>query len=323
MRNRAATTSIHVGWAIILTVGIVIFWNLIGSARPVLQLSENQSLYIYSSAAQVIAGIYGLTVAGYAFLRNQQDRQIDKDESLAEIFQRIQMQQHAGVLFITCISGLAIFGSLLAIAFREVDTSFIRTAAGNTASALFVASLVWTAYFVADALRPEKILNASEAIKQEIESSAVAPQPPPDEQDEPKIIRSNLERFLISYNAIERHLEEYANHHFYMYEKQKLMSDMVSTLTNIASIQMPRSRWTKARIIKALASQQIIAKSFADELLILVRYRNALVHGRDMIVEEPMVARVELARKVLELKLPIRKSEDVDTLQELNIFSGG
>jgi uncharacterized protein YutE (UPF0331/DUF86 family) len=45
-----------------------------------------------------------------------------------------------------------------------------------------------------------------------------------------------------------------------------------------------RLRWTKAKIIDALASQEIINLDFSAELKMLVKYRNALVHGKDLTV---------------------------------------
>lgn len=310
MKIHAAKTSIRSGLALKLTIGVVVLWNLIGLFFPVLQLSENQNLYIYSSAAQVIAGIYGLTIAGYAFLRNQQDRQIDKDESLAEIFERIQMQQHRSVLVITLISGLAIFGALLSIALREIDALFIGTIAINTASALFVTSLGWTAYFVVDAMRPEKILSASESIKEEIVKQEVVKQdiastespPIPIAGNEYRPEKGNLELFLTSYNAIERRLEEYAESHFYARPLNDIALQQVS---NPSEYRSPRARWARTRIIKALASQRLIPIDFADELLALVKYRNALVHGRDMTVEDSMVLRVEEARQRLDSRLSV------------------
>lgn len=309
MTARTATTSLPRKGAIIITLGVIALWNLIGLMCPVLQLSENQNLYIYSSASQVIAGIYGLTVAGYAFLRNQQDRQIDKDESLAEIFERIQTQQHGGVLFITSISGLAILSALSAIALLGVDESFIKTIASNTASALFFSSLSWTAYFVVDAMRPEKILSASESIKQEIASSVTVSQPA--SVARPRTGGGNLERFLLNYNAIERHLEEYAERHFYVRYKGSIEAVSSQQSSTESDYRGPRARWTKARIVKALASQDLIDPWLADELLVLVKYRNALVHGRDMTVEDAMVLRVEKARETLGLKLTIEYQSDV------------
>lgn len=314
MSNQPAKTLKNSIFSALLTIAIIIAWNGFGSLSPFVRLSENQSLYIYSSAAQVIAGVYGLTVAGYGFLRSQQDRLIDKDETLLEIVSRIQTIQHIGFVQITVISGLAIIFSLLAIAVREVESTHVRTIALNTASALFITSLAWTAYFVADALKPEKISKASESIKNEIVESIknIVPIdvpmdiPPPEEVDEDKTQRpfSNLELFLQNFNEIERALEAYAVRYLSTPNK------------NSEKNQVKRLRWSKARIIEALASQEIINLKFSEELKTLVKYRNALVHGKDLTVQDNMVKKVNVVNKRLQL---ILKKHDIDN----NNFSFG
>ena len=86
-----------------LTVVSVITWIVGACLLPLLNLSENQALYIFSSEAQVIAAVYGLTITGYIFLRNQQDRLADRDESLVEILDTIQSDQYRFIAFITAI----------------------------------------------------------------------------------------------------------------------------------------------------------------------------------------------------------------------------
>ncbi|MDH1501386.1 hypothetical protein [Comamonas terrigena] len=302
MSNQAAKPSNNSIITALITIAIIIAWNGFGSLSPFVRLSENQSLYIYSSAAQVIAGVYGLTVAGYGFLRSQQDRLIDKDETLIEIVSRIQSIQHIGFVQITIISGLTIIFSLLAIAVREVESTHVRTIALNTASALFMTSLAWTAYFVADALKPEKISKASESIKNEIAESIKKAVPenvaPSEEVDKDKTQRpvSNLELFLRSFNEIERALEAYAVRHLYTPTK------------NSEKNPGKRLRWTKAKIIDALASQEIINLDFSAELKMLVKYRNALVHGKDLTVPFNMVKEVDDVNEKLQILLDMHDS---------------
>lgn len=52
---------------------------------PIIFINESQILYLFSSAAQVIAAIYGLIVTGYIFFRNELDKKVLEDESLDEI----------------------------------------------------------------------------------------------------------------------------------------------------------------------------------------------------------------------------------------------
>lgn len=303
MSNQTAKPSNNSIITALITIAIIIAWNGFGSLSPFVRLSENQSLYIYSSAAQVIAGVYGLTVAGYGFLRSQQDRLIDKDETLIEIVSRIQSIQHIGFVQITIISGLTIIFSLLAIAVREVESTHVRTIALNTASALFMTSLAWTAYFVADALKPEKISKASESIKNEIAESIQKDVPenvaPSEEVDTDKTQRpvSNLELFLRSFNEIEHALEAYAVRHLYTPTK------------NSEKNQGKRLRWTKAKIIDALASQEIINLDFSAELKTLVKYRNALVHGKDLTVPFNMVKEVDDVNEKLQFLLDMHDND--------------
>lgn len=309
MKTQAEASSINFWWAAFFTGLVIIFWNFFAFKYPVLILSENQTLYIYSSISQVIAGIYGLTVAGYAFLRNQQDRMMDKDESLVEIFERIQKQQHDSVFLITIISGLSIISSLLAIAVREVEQLSIRTIASNTATCFFITSLVLTAYFVIDSMRPEKIITASESIKNEVSSSSASNNSPPfesnatSENQNDSISNNNgkLSEFLKNYNSIERTLDKYVNEYFYFKDTEILDLTKFQLTSSLESIPLEnynrlnptrRKNWTKARIVKSLASEGIISSKFAAELLELIRYRNALVHGKEMIVDDNMLTRV-------------------------------
>ena len=64
---------------VLLTTIVSSLWIYQGFESPWYLLSEEKHLYIYSTQAQVIAAIYGLTVTGYIFLRNNQDKQKEND----------------------------------------------------------------------------------------------------------------------------------------------------------------------------------------------------------------------------------------------------
>lgn len=314
MSTHTAISSNSAKLSLILTFSVVVIWNVVGTNIPILHLSENQSLYIYSSAAQVIAAVYGLTVAGYGFLRTQQDRLIDKDETLVEIISRIQLQQHNGFILITWISGLAIIVALLAIALREVDSSIIRALALNTASALFMTSLAWTALFVADALRPEKIIKASESIKEEITAATNEYYAHTVDREEPHSKPGNLGQFLKSFNEIERRLEAYAERYFYKTVVGAALESFSLKSTPTIQTTGKRLRWTKIKIIRALVSQKLILPQLANELMILVKYRNALVHGNDLTVSDDMVERVISAKDELLNSLAIPADETNESI---------
>ncbi|MEX8493217.1 hypothetical protein, partial [Sphaerotilus sp.] len=58
-----------------LFVMAAVFSCVMGLNTRIFYLNENQILYIYSTSAQVIAGIYGLTLTGFIFYRNELSRE--------------------------------------------------------------------------------------------------------------------------------------------------------------------------------------------------------------------------------------------------------
>ncbi|MCO4882357.1 hypothetical protein VOI32_37795 [Paraburkholderia caribensis] len=45
--------------------------SLIGVSSPWISLNENQVLYLFSTSAQVLAGVYGLTLTAYIFFQKR------------------------------------------------------------------------------------------------------------------------------------------------------------------------------------------------------------------------------------------------------------
>jgi hypothetical protein len=304
-----------------ISLFVTILWMGLGIYHPFLLMSENQNLYIFSTAAQVLAAIYGLTLTGYVFLRNQQDRESDKDESLVEIFADIQDQQYQFVAFISAIAAAAILLCLLAIATTEMAQVTYEAYTSNGASSLFVLSLGWTTYFVVDAIRPGKIGAASADIKGEVASQEAPPSDlgaPPVVQVKPQVAvpnteapsltailapaaeesvesssasRTHLGEFMTNFNSIKQALEEYA--------RRYLDTEPSAAATGPAGEPIPhhvRRNWSKPRILKALESEEIIPAGLVQELAQLIRYRNALINGDDMNVDSRIIKRVQAAR---------------------------
>lgn len=283
--------------AAVCSVLAVVVWVAIGMFSPTLILGENQTLYIYSSQSQVVAAVFGLTITGYVFLRDQQDRLSDQDESLTEIVDAIQKEQFSFIALLTVVSIASILLSLLTIAYRVHPLAWLGTGMLNAATALFVASLLLTALFVFHAMRPSKIARTSAAIKAEVE--ALEGGASPSDNGPAVATDGNLEAFLLAFNAIEQKLDDFAREHL---EKSRPVTG-ISWSDEQGRSRQARTTWTKPRIVRAMASQGVIGESLAARLLSLIRYRNALVHGQDMSVPKDVLALVveirdELARRL-------------------------
>lgn len=279
--------SLTIRFFLALSLAVLVGAVVIGEVRPLVVLSENQALYLYSSISQVVAAIFGLTISGYVFLRNQQDRFIEKDDTLVEIYAGIQGRQFKIIVLLTAFSAVCISGSLASIAAREVAASALTTLVFNASSSLFIINLAWHCFFVIDAMKPGRVVNASEAIKSEIE----------EETGVSGRIEGKLEDFLVNFNRIEQLLERFAERYL-NYAVTVTSGGLEAQALENRRKKMPR--WGKSKILRAMVSKEIIDVNFEEQLSNIIRYRNALVHGNDMSVSAEMVEKVQFAKQRLE-----------------------
>jgi hypothetical protein len=277
-RLPVTASTLGVGSATRRTLASCTIFVAAGVFTPDAHLRPDQFLYIYSSIAQVIAALYGLTVTGYIFFRNQQDPIEERDESLTEILGRIQERQYQFIKFLTLLSLSSILLAILAIAMMEVKTFPPPFLVSSTAAAAFIASIYWTGYFVTDALRPGQIERVSQAIKQELEPA----------RSPAASIPGAFERFMVEFKRLESELNAFAERH--------LMFSGGITATSQAEFQrrpVNKNSWTKPRIVRALMDQEIVDRELGELLIMQIRYRNALVHGEDMFVPEEAVIQLK------------------------------
>lgn len=303
-------------------VGTVFGWVALGWVSPVVQLSENQALYVFSSQAQIVAAIYGLTITGYIFLHGQQERLADRDETIVGALNDIKKVQHSFITFLSLVSLLSIFFALFAIVFRESSSAVLKIFTQNAAAALFFIALICTGYFVREAMRPNKIEETSEKIKREIEKRSRIFSESSDARNRENISfgssvdnngfgegvgetasgtsgkASTFEEFLKRYNYIERSLDVFVD--LYLEHARLKESDLSRYPSYREDKTSVRIRWPRLRVVKAMLDQGLISKQFAEELYELIQYRNALVHGRDFSVSNEVLEKAKFAATELE-----------------------
>lgn len=84
-------------WLALTAISIILYL-----IKPLFGLNENQILYLFSSASQVIAAIFGLIITGYIFLRNELDRKADKDETLEEVILLLKSEYFDSIIGRDC-----------------------------------------------------------------------------------------------------------------------------------------------------------------------------------------------------------------------------
>ncbi|WP_146185111.1 hypothetical protein [Flavobacterium pallidum] len=229
---------------------------VIGLLSPFFILNENQVLYLFSSASQVIAAIYGLIITGYIFLRNELDRKADKDDSFEEIVELLKSEYFGSIINISVTTIFGISACFLVIV-DEIQNNFILTILINISVATIITVLLLVIFFVIKILNPNSLKIASNRLRNFTAN---------DSSNE----RGSLENFLTSYNEIEYILEKYGT--------------AFSKNDNSDFQYQNRRKIAKTKLVYILFNEEKITSSLKDNLIKLITLRNGLIHGTNLFV---------------------------------------
>lgn len=244
--------------------------TIIGQSEYATLLNENQVLYLFSTTGQVIAAIYGLTLTGFIFFRNELSREEFEDDTLTDAVEALKRRYFVLLAFITALVVLTILLSNLAISRELTGPTLGNVIIINTGQAAFVISLVAVAYFVFDVISPQRIAKASQNLQNEVDPSRSGTG------------KGSLEDFLKNYNQIE-----------VLLSNATFLNDV--TLTTMFA-KSPARRVSNTRLAEILLRNERIDQSLYRQLRELITLRNSIIHGAEPIVSEKAVV---MSRTVL------------------------
>jgi hypothetical protein len=157
--KKGAITNILIWLTLTLTSLVIYFFN------PIFPFDENQILYLFSSASQVIAAIYGLIITGYIFLRNELDRKADKDDSYEEIVSILKNDYFTSIISISFVTLLSIALCFLVIADTTHLNRGLLDVLINISVATILTDLILIISFVIKILNPKSIEIASDRLR--------------------------------------------------------------------------------------------------------------------------------------------------------------
>jgi hypothetical protein len=253
--------------------------SAVGCRGPVFYLNDNQILYLFSTSAQVIAAIYGLTLTGFVFFRNELSREESEDETLIDAVDSLKKRYFSMMLYITGLALLAILLASLAISFEQAESLQLVAIVINTAQSAFITALLAIAYFVFDVIAPRRIEAASTTIKERLD---------PTRNELPK---GDLEGFIRNYNHIEALLRDVAQNYAKYSEDHFLAKGT--------------RRVPSARLAEILFRNDRIPESLFRRIRELVALRNSIIHGADPVVSAVLVE--NSAQVLQELKAALEK----------------
>ncbi|STB38652.1 hypothetical protein [Citrobacter koseri] len=301
-----------------LTTVVSSLWIYQGFENPWYLISEEQHLYIYSTQAQVIAAIYGLTVTGYIFLRNNQDKQKENDSTKIDAINLTQNNERVLLFALTFFSLSTILLAVFTLVSFDDEVIMVRVFSKNLCAAFFIITIFLFCYFILYVLRLDKIEKASEEIKKSIDkyekNKTSATQSSSDMNgNESKLNDSDtieeknqnhdntidsLALFLYKFNQLESFINRLFDK-FYSNQAQSIGIDLIPTQYYSSSRQGKRHRSISIALNELVKLGRIDSR-LNDDLREIIKYRNALVHGQDLIPSKVMIQKIDRIAKEVE-----------------------
>jgi hypothetical protein len=251
--------------AIILFSSLLLFLTGIATiaalTRHAIALNETQIMYLFSTSAQVIAAIYGLTLTGFIFLRNELSREEREDETLSEPIDKLKSRYFVLLVFVTILVGYTLLLSNLEISLEASGGDLSNKIIINAGSSAFVVCLIVIAYFIFDVTSPMRIMRASMALQSEVDPLVA------------ERTKGSLENFLKNYNEIER-----------------ILKNVGEPYQNInANLKPHQRRISNSRMAEILLQNERIDLDLYTNLKNLITLRNSIIHGANPIISQKMV----------------------------------
>lgn len=262
-------------------LALALVTSSIGIVSPWLTLNENQVLYLFSTSAQVIASVYGLTLTGFLFFRNELTREANEDETLEGPIDELKTRYFTLLVFITALVAVSLLLSNLAISHESSPQSNVTTVLINTGQSAFAVAFITIALFVFDVIAPQRIERASQSLQDELDPSRG------------RAVRGNLEEFLRNYNQVEALLSDASQHY--------------QSFTATYSQPRPPRKMSNTRLAEILFRSERIDRSLHQRLRDLITLRNAIIHGAEPVVSQELVA--TSSRVLAELREALQPEE--------------
>ena len=246
----------------IFVIFFVIIEGLIScfSVNSLIILNENRVLYVSSTLSQVVATLFGLSITGYIFLDGKLKNDVEEDESLIDIVADLKANYKLKILFTGSLTCVSIFLCIINMCLSA--NNFISIFVFDNSLVITFFSIVEIILFVKKIIDPEKIQKESYIGKRQLEEKLEEKTDSFSEQNNSDKV--SLEDFLKTYNSIESSI-----------------SNLVSS-----SVKIDGKYANMYQNLKILRYEGKIDAKLFEKINVLRRYRNYLVHGQDMIMDE-------------------------------------
>jgi hypothetical protein len=246
--------------------------------NPLIYLSENQILYIFSTSAQVIAGLFGLSMAGYGFLNDTLNRAVSDDETLIDAITELRSRFYQTIILMGILAIVSVLLSLLCISTYRIESYSFISLIINISAIFIINEIMLIIFFAFTIIDPKKVERISDSLKREADKQTTGEE------------TGDLSEFMKDFNQIESDLKKYS---------EIIMSDGVLQKNSKYSSY----RLSNGRIAEFLYKNEKISHELFENLLSVIKYRNYVVHSTDVKVEKFMCDRVRMVKDELQKSL--------------------
>jgi len=163
-------------WFLPITLSTTFFQILIivDSIFRILPIAEESALQIMATGAEIIAGLYGLTLTGYIFFMDYLQEQIRDNELVSEVVMLLRKRYYKMICIISAETVMAIILAIV-LNFYDLQSNVlpleILRFIVNETFFLMLGVVFAIVYFVLDIVNPDKIAHVSQQHKELLEEA--------------------------------------------------------------------------------------------------------------------------------------------------------
>lgn len=245
----------------IVLIFIILLLNAILSyyIKPHILLNENQILYLMTTMAQVIAGLFGLVLAAYAIIDPKLKEAGSKDEQLADSIEILRHKYFDNIIVLSIVCAITIISCLFTLSLYDELSSRSIPIFLNQSTILCIGSIILFLYFGCSLLNPNALSKLS---KEELKNI--------DKEYGNK--DKDFKPFVAYYNRLEALIIGYAT---------ELMNQELKLTVSYKYIDYKKKQIQILQSLEILIMKEIINRNIYNKTDELRRYRNALVHSID------------------------------------------
>lgn len=265
MQNNEVDNKIKLNFSDYFIAVAIILCFLLGVFKfSIIELSENQVLYLFSTSSQVIAGLFGLTLAGYAFINDKLEKETSNDETVYDAVEGLRKIYYKMIKRMAIICMLSIFLCLFNISSYNIPNipSGTNIFIINLTMSLVLSEIIYIVEFIIKIADPNKIVKIIKELNTEKEDGIEE--------------KGDLVEFLKTYNSLESLMINFSQELTFDYKNTKDFKNK-----NVYKPQIFQA-------LNILMHEEIISKCLFYRIDEIRRYRNYVVHGKDLEVSKNM-----------------------------------